>query len=75
MDDSNRELVSEFMLNLKNAVDQEKKNIGKKATTSEYGPEIRERFKEIAYYDIDPFKKDGPSKIIDSIIDKDKLIG
>jgi hypothetical protein len=68
-EESNLELISSFALGIKEALDNEKKNIGKTASKDRsIIIEIQESFISPISYDIDLFKQSNDSRIINEIL-------
>ena len=67
--DSNRELIAKFALGMNNALNEEKKNIGKKASKDRSETtQIQEDFLVVNSFNVDLFKNENTSKLIDSIM-------
>jgi hypothetical protein len=68
-DDSNKELISKFALGIETAFEDEMKNIGKRASKDRNETtEDQESFIAAESFNVDLFKKENTSRIIDSVI-------
>jgi len=65
-EESNLSLVSKFALGIKNILAEEKKNIGKKASLTEYN--VAEGFVNAESYGVDLFNEESQSNIIDDVL-------
>ena len=59
-------MVSKFALGIKNILAEEKKNIGKKASLTEYN--VAEGFVNAESYGVDLFNEESQSNIIDDVL-------
>jgi len=70
-EESNLELISKFALGIKDALDKEKKNIGKQASKDRsVTMDMQEGFITPISYNVELFKQENESKIIDDVIGK-----
>jgi hypothetical protein len=65
-EESNLSLVSKFALGIENILAEEKKNIGKKASLTEFN--VAEGFVNAESYGVDLFTKESDSQIIDDVL-------
>jgi hypothetical protein len=67
-EDGNMKLISEFSLGINAALDNERKNIGKKASRVDGSADFRKGFEVVENVDVDFFSKSNKSSIIDNVL-------